>query len=131
MDIFLPITALYAGILGVIFVPLSMRVGMYRLKKKISLLDGGDKELTRRMRAQGNFAEYVPIALFLLALTELNGAPAWAVYALGGSLVVGRLLHMFTIIGSEIGPGRPAGMMLTFLSILGSSCWLLYVVLVA
>lgn len=126
MESVLPITALFAAILGLVFVPLSARVGFYRLKSQISLFDGGDKELARRMRAQGNFAEYVPIALILLALVELNGALDWVVYLLGGSLVVGRLLHLYTISGSETGPGRPIGMVLTFLSILGSSGLLLY-----
>ncbi len=126
MDTALPITALAAAILGLIFVPLSARVGFYRLKSQISLLDGGDKELTRRMRAQGNFAEYVPIGLILLALVEIGGATAWTVYLLGGSLVVGRLFHLYTISGSETGPGRPIGMVLTFVSILGSSGLLLY-----
>lgn len=126
MESVLPITALFAAILGLVFVPLSARVGFYRLKSQISLFDGGDKELARRMRAQGNFAEYVPIALILLALVELNGALGWVVYLLGGSLVVGRLLHLYTISGSETGPGRPIGMVLTFLSILGSSGLLLY-----
>ena len=126
METTLPITALIAAILGLVFVPLSARVGFYRLKSQISLLDGGDKELTRRMRAQGNFAEYVPIGLILLALVEIGGAVDWTVYLLGGSLVVGRLFHLVTISGSETGPGRPIGMVLTFLSILGSSGILLY-----
>jgi uncharacterized membrane protein YecN with MAPEG domain len=47
----------------------------------------------RAARAHGNFAEYVPFALLMLALCEINGLPDWALHVLGVVLVAGRALH--------------------------------------
>ena len=49
------ITFLFASIFGILHVFLTARVGIYRLKTKVSHGDNGDKELLRRIRAQGNF----------------------------------------------------------------------------
>ena len=45
------------------------------------------------IRAQGNFVEYVPIGLILMAAVEAQGAPALAVHAVGAMLIGGRLMH--------------------------------------
>lgn len=79
----IPITSVIAAIFGVMLVFLSLRVGLLRSKENIWFLDGGNEELTRRMRAQGDFVEYVPIALFLMALVELGGGSGGFVWALG------------------------------------------------
>ena len=47
---------------------LSMRMISNRVRARVNLLDGGDEALTRAMRVHGNFAEYVPFALLLMAL---------------------------------------------------------------
>ena len=86
----LPITAITASVLGLLLIPLSVLVGATRARKQIWFLDGGDAVLLRRMRAQGNFVEYVPIALILIALVELGGAQAGFVAGLGGLLVAPR-----------------------------------------
>jgi len=67
------VTGLYAGILGIVFFVLSMRVISNRVRARVNLLDGGDEALTRAMRVHGNFAEYVPFALLLMALAEIQG----------------------------------------------------------
>jgi uncharacterized membrane protein YecN with MAPEG domain len=54
---------------------------------------GGKEELERAIRAQGNFAEYVPFGIILLAALELNGAPWWLVAIPGLTLIIGRLIH--------------------------------------
>jgi len=65
------ITSTYAAILAIVFVVLSVRVVMQRCAVQVSLGDGGNLSLLRRQRAHANFAEYVPLALILMALTEL------------------------------------------------------------
>ena len=93
----------------------------------IWLGDIGDKNLLKRMRAQANCAEYAPLALILLLLTELNGAPAIALHLLGLALVSGRILHAYgfastpqKIILRQIGMGLTMGMMaLSALGLLG------------
>ena len=87
------ITGLYAGLLALLYGYLGFRVGPLRSRLGISMFDGGDKQLGLEMRRHGNFAEYVPFTLLLLALIEMNGAPAAAVHALGGVLVLARIAH--------------------------------------
>ena len=50
-------TLIFAAIFGILHVVFSLRVGAYRFSSKISLGDGGDKELRNRIRAHGNFIE--------------------------------------------------------------------------
>lgn len=88
----LPVTALYAGLLGLYFVWLATRVIKARRVHRVAL--GTDHRLVQRAaRAHGNFAEYVPFALLMLALCEINGLPDWALHVLGVVLLVGRVLH--------------------------------------
>lgn len=88
----LPVTALYAGLLALGFVWLATRVIKARRVHRVAL--GTPHRLVERaVRAHGNFAEYVPFALLLLALCEINGLPDWALHALGVVLVAGRVLH--------------------------------------
>ncbi|MFT5484072.1 MAG: putative membrane protein YecN with MAPEG domain [Halieaceae bacterium] len=121
----LNVIPLYTAILGIIFIVITARCGLYRAKSGVSMGDGGDDELLRRMRSQANFIESVPIALVLLVSMELSGASDTWLHSLGAALVVGRILHYLGLSG--IGPGmlRPPGMILTLLPILISSIWLL------
>jgi hypothetical protein len=93
----MPITAVYAGLLGLVFIVLSARVIGQRRGAKVSLGDGGNAVLLRRMRVHGNFAEYVPLALVLLGLAESLGAPAWLLHTAGAGLLAGRLSHAFGV----------------------------------
>ena len=93
----MPITALYAALLTVLFVVLSVRVIAMRRGTGAALGDGGNPELLRRIRVQGNFAEYVPLALILLGLAEGLHTPAWLLHLLGLALLIGRLLHAYGV----------------------------------
>ena len=86
-------TSIIAAILTIIFVKLSFAVIDLRRKNKVGLGSGGYDDLERAIRAQGNFAEYVPIGLILIACLELNGAPWWLVILPGIALIIGRLIH--------------------------------------
>jgi uncharacterized membrane protein YecN with MAPEG domain len=113
------VTPLYAGVLAVFFVVLSMRVINRRRDGNINLGDGGDAEMQRRIRGHGNFAEYAPLALLLIALLEIGGTtPFWLLHLLGLMLVIGRVLHGIALSYTEKWiPGRFFGMILTFLVI--------------
>ena len=89
------ITPIYTALITLIFLTLSARVILYRRANRISLGDTGDKNLLKRMRAQANCAEYAPLGILLLAMTELNEAPTVALHALGLALLLGRLLHAY------------------------------------
>lgn len=119
------ITALAASAFGLIFIILSMRVGLYRGSSSIFLGDGGDAALLRRIRVHGNFAEYVPLSLILLGLIEGTGAPSYIVLGIAASLVLARLAHAVGLSFDE-GPStlRTIGGLGTIMVLLGSSLWL-------
>ena len=87
------ITAIIASVLTIIFIKLSFAVIALRRKNQVGLGSGGHEDLERAIRAQGNFSEYVPIGIILIACLELNGAPWGLVLLLGIALIIGRLMH--------------------------------------
>jgi uncharacterized membrane protein YecN with MAPEG domain len=93
----MPVTAFYAALLTLLFVFLSVRVIATRRSSGAALGDGGSLKLLRRIRVQGNFAEYVPLALILLGLAEGLHTPDWLLHLLGFALLIGRLLHAFGV----------------------------------
>jgi len=108
------ITGLYAAILALIQVKLTLNVVKIRRGQKISIGDGGDEALARAMRVHGNFIETVPIALILILIAEFSGGPFWALHAFGGALVLGRILHMIGLSSAQApGKFRFYGMVLT------------------
>lgn len=117
------VSALYAGLLGVLLLVLSYRVSMYRRRHGVSLGDGGRKDLHAAIRVQGNFVEYVPTALILLVLVDLSGWPPGAVHGLGAALFLGRVLHAQGLTANPDGKsfGRLTGILLTWLMLLVSS----------
>lgn len=113
------ITALYASLLTFLYVGLAFRVIAVRVNRRVGLGDADDPLLRRRIRAHGNFGEYVPLGLILLALAELMGSPALLLHGIGTSLTGGRLLHAYGLSnGSEASAGRAAGMVLTVAALL-------------
>lgn len=115
----MPIVSVYAAVLALVYVALSIRVVTVRRAALVAIGDGGDKVLERRIRAHANFAEYVPIALILIALAESNGAPVLMLHALGSGLIVGRVVHALNISSEqERIPLRVVGMATTFTVIL-------------
>lgn len=90
--IFPATTALFAGLLALLYVGLSAWVMAGRTTKG-TLQGDGDEDLHKRIRSHANFAEYVPLALVLLALLEAGGAGRTLVLALCVVLLVGRVLH--------------------------------------
>ena len=95
-------TLIFAAIFGILHVVFSLRVGAYRFSSKISLGDGGDKELRNRTRAHGNFIENAPMGLLLLLLNELNGLGQDALLALGSVFLAARLLHYMMIVSRSL-----------------------------
>ena len=87
------VTPLYAGLLALWFLLLTLRVVQERHRTQIALGDGGDATLARRIRGHANFAEYVPLALLLLAILELSRFSIYVIHALGAALLISRVLH--------------------------------------
>ena len=121
-----PITLLYAGILGAFMALLSIRVPLRRGALDMPVGDGGDEDLATRIRAFGNFTEYVPMVLVLMLLLEASGAASGALHGLGGTLVAARVVHAFWLrmrmsLSLPEKLGRAAGAMLTWMVVVVSS----------
>jgi uncharacterized membrane protein YecN with MAPEG domain len=105
----------YAAIFALIFVGLSFRVANTRRTMRIGLGTGGNVTLERRVRVQGNFAEYVPFALILLAFVEMQGSAKWLVHALCLTLLAARVAHAYGVVQEpETIPIRASAMVVTF-----------------
>ena len=110
----LEITPLYAGLLALLFLALSGRVILHRIAENISLGDGGDAGMARRIRVQANCAEYAPFGIILLAMAEVQGMPGWLVHIFGSMLFLGRVIHAWGLGASpQILSARRLGMGLT------------------
>jgi len=94
-------TPLWAALLVLLYILLTVRVMRGRYRTRTALGSGGDPALERAIRAHANFAEYVPLTLILLLTLELQGAWSWLVHLLGVLLLVGRASHAFGISSTE------------------------------
>lgn len=113
-----PVTAFFAGLLALLYMVLSVNIIVKRYTLKQGIGDGGDKNMAYRIRAHGNFAEYVPFILILMGANELNGASPMFLKMMGAMLVLGRLSHAFSLSHFELAKGkivfRQIGMVSTF-----------------
>ena len=113
------VTPLYAGLLALWYLVLSIRVIQYRGTAKIGVGDGGDVGMLRRIRAHANFAEYVPLLLLMIGYLEVSHFSIYVLHVLGASLLVARLLHGIAFsFTQKWGPGRTLGAGITLLLLL-------------
>lgn len=103
---FTPITAITAAVLALFQVGLMLRVSARRAATQTGVGDGGDVELTRRMRAHGNLVENGPLFLILLFLTELSGRGRAFVAVIAVLFVIARVSHALGI-GRSVGASAP------------------------
>ena len=110
------ITSLYGSILGIIFLVLSFRVIFWRIKHKVILgVTESTIELTKRVRAHSNFAEYTPFALLMMYFLEVQWWNHTLLHILWIVFIIGRVLHIFGIDGEKpILLLRQTGMICTF-----------------
>lgn len=117
----IPVTALYAGLHGLMAVVLANFVLYVRLRTSRVPPWQPDAAL----RVQANFVENVPIALLLLLILEIQGAPAVVLHTAGASLFLLRALHAWGL-GCFEGANYPRliGAQGTFvlIAVLGIAC---------
>jgi uncharacterized protein len=124
------ITALYAGLLGLVSIGVAFPAGSLRGKLNVPVGDGGNRDLLVAMRRHANFVEWVPFALILIGLLELNGVAARAIHILGAALVVCRILHAVGIKGDTMKvPARLIGAAGTALVTVVASVWAIIIFL--
>ena len=113
------IVSIYAAILALVYLQLSVYVVKVRRDNRQSIGAGNSMVLERAIRAHSNFIEYVPLAIILLFLSEYQGMASHYCHLLGAILVLGRLLHASNI--SQVNEKlkvRVFSMLLTFAVIL-------------
>jgi len=110
--------SLYAAILAVALVALSVRVIRLRRRYEISLGHENNSQLERAIRVHANFTEYAPFFLIMLALAEIQGMQPAYVHGFGTCFLAARTAH-FVGLRSPDAPGiyRVLGMALTFAAI--------------
>ena len=116
----LPVTSIIAALAALLYIALAMRVIGVRRSDKVSLGDAANKTLETRIRQHGNFNEYVPLALILMAIAEFQNAPRLLLIVLGLAILGGRLAHVYGLENVHNAVGRKLrtyGMLSTFLSL--------------
>ena len=113
-------TSIYAGLSGLLLVWLALQTIKARRANKIKLGDGGVFALQSAMRAHGNFAEYMPIAIIMLFLLEYNGTPAWMIHVIGVTFLTGRWIHAQGLLKDDLRK-RLKGMSITLYILIGLS----------
>ncbi len=118
----IPVTALYAGLLALLYVALAFAVIRGRRQLAISLGAGSNTRFERTIRGHGNFAEYAPLALLLIAAAEMNGYPSAVIHGLGALLLAGRLVHAWCFVFTARNlSARVLGMILTLSAIIAGA----------
>jgi uncharacterized protein len=109
-------TTLYLGLFGLFMLILKLNVGRVRGAEKVGFGDGNNEAVQRAIRAQGNAVEDVPIVLLGLVGLATLSAPVVLIHGLGGSFLVGRVLHAVGIGGSSGSSfGRSVGTLITLI----------------
>ena len=125
----LPITLTIAAAAAVLHIWLAARVSQLRNRHKVSIGDGGNEALHRRIRAHGNYVENMPVVLILLALVELAGGDPRILWGAAIIFMVSRLLHAFGMDRPSPSRLRMFGMMgnmLALLILVGYAIFILY-----
>ena len=110
------VSSLYVMLGALLLIKLSLDVVKMRNQYRVGYGDGGFYELQIAIRVHGNAVEYIPIALILLIIIEMNGAETWLIHLCGLMLIVGRLLHFYGLRHREI-RWRRSGMSATYVSL--------------
>jgi uncharacterized membrane protein YecN with MAPEG domain len=119
MSIFLPVTLSSAAAAAVLGAWLMIRVGQVRTSEKVSVGDGGNEKVLRRMRAHSNFIESAPFVVLLIAAIELAGKGGeWLPYV-AGIYFIGRIAHGLGMDGTTFAKGRLIGTLITLLTLIG------------
>lgn len=127
----LPVTLTIAAGAALVNIWLMIRCGQARTKGGVSIGDGGNDFLIRRMRAHANFVESAPFVLVLLAALEATGGTNNWLWGLGILFIVGRLAHGLGMDGGPLGKGRMVGTLITFVTLIGLAGWALWTVYAA
>lgn len=120
-----PVTLATAAAAVLVNIWLSWRISRLRNELKVSVGDGGQEPLLRRMRAQANFIEYAPLFLILLAALEMSGANRIALAIIAAIFILSRIAHGIGMDGGDVQIWRRIGMPVTAFASIGLAVWAL------
>jgi uncharacterized protein len=97
-------------------------------QKFVTTKASDDGVLQRKVRAFGNFMEYVPLALLFILVLECMNSQTWLLWLLGSALTGGRVIHAWGVINTYgPSPGRATGFFLTwFVYLVGTGACVYY-----
>lgn len=122
----LPVTGLFAALLTLLYIVLAVRIIRLRWRERVGIGTGDSLALKAAVRVHGNFAEYVPLGLILLALMEANQASELMLFVMGGVLFVARVFHAIGLTKSiGVSIYRSIGVLGTFSMLLVSAGFVL------
>jgi uncharacterized membrane protein YecN with MAPEG domain len=112
----LPITLATTGILGLLYIGLSVNVSRLRRGSMNAKDESGatPKQLAIAIRMHGNFSEYVPLGILLLGGLEYAGSSPTLVGLLAAMLILARILHPIGMQRPAPNPYRAFGALLTY-----------------
>ena len=119
----LPITLTFAGAAAILHIWLAARVSRLRAAHKVSIGDGGNEALVRRMRAHANYGENMPIVLIMIGLIELAGGDARILWGAGIIFILSRILHGFGMDQQSPSRLRMFGMIGSTIVLIGLAGW--------
>ena len=101
------------------------RIAKFRHEFKVSVGDGGQEPLLRRMRAQANFIENAPLFLILQGGLELSGGQHVGLAVIGAIFILSRISHAFGMDAADQRRWRMIGTMGTTIAVLVLAFWAL------
>ena len=119
------ISAAFTASLAILITVLAINVSRYRIARRISLGDAGDRKLNRMVRAHGNAVEHAVVMVPLLLLYELNGGNVDLAAALAVSFLLARIVHAWALTEKASTRRRMASAGVTYLLELATAALLL------
>jgi len=111
------VSGIYASVLALWILGLGFWVTRVRHSERIDLGLGSSDAMERSVRIHANAVENVPLAMILLFFAELSGTSAPIIHAIGGGVVLGRVLHFLGLRSSRgVSFGRWWGTAITWTS---------------
>jgi uncharacterized membrane protein YecN with MAPEG domain len=121
----IPVTLTTAAAAVFLNMWLGWRISALRYHLKVTVGDGGQEPLVRRMRAQANFIENAPFFLILLGGLELSGVNRPVLAIIAAIFILSRIAHGLGMDGGAAQPLRKYGIQTSTWMSVGLAIWAL------
>lgn len=118
-----PVTLATSAVAVFVNIWLGSRIAKLRHQFKVSVGDGGQEPLLRRMRAQANFIENAPFFLILTLSLELSGANRAGLSVIAAAFILARVAHAIGMDGGSLAIWRRIGILISSIAIVLLSMW--------